>query len=56
MRALAARIGDVLFHGLALTEQALHNSLFETGIAIRFQKVCTSFVAPALVIPAQANL
>ena len=49
-------IGHVLLHGLALTKQALDNSLSETGIAIRFSESVYLFVAPALVIPAQANL
>ena len=39
-------IGDVLFHGLALTKQALDNSLSETGIAIRFSESVYLFRSP----------
>lgn len=39
-------IGDVLFHGLALTKQALGNSLSETGIAIRFSESVYLFRSP----------
>ena len=39
-------IGDVLFHGLALTEQALDNSLSEIGIAIRFSESVYLFHSP----------
>jgi hypothetical protein len=39
-------IGDVLFHGLALTKQALDNSLSETGIAIRFSECVYLFRSP----------
>jgi hypothetical protein len=39
-------IGDVLFHGLALTKQALDNSLSETGIAIWFPESVYLFRSP----------
>jgi len=39
-------IGDVLFHGLSLTKQALDNSLSETGIAIRFSESVYLFRNP----------
>jgi hypothetical protein len=38
-------IGDVLFDGLALTKQALDNSLSETSIAIRFSE-CVPLSSP----------
>ena len=39
-------IGDVLFPGPALTQQALDNSLSETGIAIRFSESVYLFRSP----------
>jgi hypothetical protein len=39
-------IGDVRFHRLALTKQALDNSLSETGIAIRFSESVYLFRSP----------
>ena len=49
-------IGDVLFHGLALTKRLSTIHYLKPVSLFGFQKVFTSFVVLALVIPAQANL